>query len=226
MADETLANARFGKGKTYGVLRAQVTSDNGEYHSNKTDLSHYNLITTDDGPNQISEKYQINIDIQSRDFANVKCISIDPFSNNDLQISSLPYGFTSLQSSSDNPIALDLVRRPLFDLNLLTDSSAISADDIAAKLDGYLKEGNPNVIVFGTKYDDEHKPYPEHYGLQRAAKQQKPSRGIDDVHLNQNLGSDGNSYQDGALFIQNSDSDEGNYAAFFFCFSNQCKQDS
>jgi uncharacterized protein YukJ len=226
MAEETLASSRFASGKTYGVLRAQVTADNGEYHSYKTDMSHYNLITTDDGPNQISEQYQVNIDIQSLDYANVKCVSFDPFSNDDLQISNLSYGFTPLQSDSDDPMAVDLVRRPLFDLNLLTESSALSADEIAAKLDDYLKEGNPNVIVFGTKYDDRHKPHQTHYGLQRAAREQKPSCGIDDVHLNQNLNNDGNAYQDGALFIETSDSDENNYVAFFFCFANQCQSDS
>jgi uncharacterized protein YukJ len=122
-------------------------------------------------------------------------------------------------------MALDLVRRPLFDLNLLTESSALSADEIAATLDNYLKYANPNVIVFGTKYDDRHNQQQNHYGLQRAANQQKPSCGVDDVHLNQNLGSDSNAYQDGALFIQTGDSDDGNYAAFFFCFANQCKSD-
>jgi uncharacterized protein YukJ len=188
-------------------------------------MSHYNLITTDDGPNQISEQYQINIDIQSLDFPNVKCVSFDSFSNDNLQLSSLPYGFTPLQSDSDDTMALDLVRRPLFDLNLLTDSPALSADGIASKLDEYLKTGNPNVIVFGTKYDDRHKPHEKHYGLQRAATQQKPSCGIDDVHLNQNLGSDDNPNQDGALFIGTGDSNEENYVAFFFCFANQCKSD-
>lgn len=225
MTEETLASSRFASGKTYGVLRAQVTADNGEYHSYKTDMSHYNLITTDDGPNE-TEQYQINIDIQSCDYANVKCVSFNPFSNDDLQISNLPYGFTPLRSDSDDSMALDLVRRPLFDLNLLTESSALSADEIAAKLDNYLKEVNPNVIVFGTKYDDRHQQHPNHYGLQRATREQKPSCGIDDVHLNQKLNNDGNAYQDGALFIETSDSDENNYVAFFFCFANQCQSDS
>jgi hypothetical protein len=217
MAEETLASSRFAQGKIYGVLCAKVTADNGEYHSDRTNMSHYNLITTDD------EQYQINIDIQSRDYANVKCVSFDPFTNDDLQLSNLPYGFTPLRSDSDNPMALDLVRRPLFDLNLLTDSSALSADEIAAKLDGYLRQ-DPNVIVFGTKYDDRHNKNPNHYGLQRAARQQRPSCGVDDVHLNQNLGSDGNAYQDGALFIESGDGQ--NYVAFFFCFTNQCQSDS
>jgi uncharacterized protein YukJ len=227
MTEETLENPRFSRGKTYGVLRAKVTADNGEYHSYKTDMSHYNLITTDDGSNQIPEQYQVNIDIQSRDFANVKCVSFDPFSNENLLVSDLPYGFTPLRSDGDEPMALDLLRRPLFDLNRLTESSALSADQIAAKLDGYLKDGNPSVIVFGTKYDDGHNQRQKHYGLQRAAEQQKPSCGIDDVHLNQNLGigSDGNAYQDGALFIETGDNNEKTYVAFFFCFANQCKSD-
>ncbi|CAF0737025.1 unnamed protein product [Adineta steineri] len=123
-------------------------------------------------------------------------------------------------------MAIDLVRKPLFDVNLLTQSTALSADEIATKLDNYLKEGNPNVIVFGTKYDDGYHQPEKHYGLQRAAKQQKPSRGIDDVHLNQNIGSDGSTYQDGALFIETGDSDQKNYVAFFFCFANQCGSES
>jgi uncharacterized protein YukJ len=228
MAEETLASSRFARGKTYGVLRAQVATDNGEYYSSRSDMSHYNLITTDDGPNQMPEQYQVNIDIQSLDSPNVKCVSFDSFSSDNLQIFNLPYGFTPLRSDSDDPMALDLVRRPLFDLNLLTQSPALSADDIAAKLDDYLKESNSTVIVFGTKYDDRHtrnNHHQKHYGLQRAAEQQRPSRGVDDVHLNQDLGSNGNAYQDGALFIETDDSDEGNYVAFFFCFTNQCGSD-
>ncbi|CAF1181576.1 unnamed protein product [Adineta steineri] len=226
MDEETLASSRFSKGKIYGVLRAQVTSDNGEYHSDKSKMTHYNLITTDDGPNQMPEQYQINIDIQSRDAPNVKCVSFDSFSIDNFQVSDLPYGFTPLRSDSDEPMAIDLVRKPLFDVNLLTQSTALSADEIATKLDNYLKEGNPNVIVFGTKYDDGYHQPEKHYGLQRAAKQQKPSRGIDDVHLNQNIGNDGSAYQDGALFIETGDSDQKNYVAFFFCFANQCGSES
>jgi hypothetical protein len=81
-------------------------------------------------------------------------------------------------------------------LNLLTQSQPITADQIAAKLDVYLKQDKPNVIVFGTKYDDKHNLENDHYGLQRAMEENKPSRGIDENNT---------------------------YVAFFFCFDSQCK---
>src|ERR1700722_6047420 len=163
----------FSKGKVYGVLRAHVTADNGEDHSHKTDMSHYNLITSDIEQTQINEQYQINIDIQSLHSANVKIFSIDPFNNGSIPFSTIPNGFTPLLTNINDPLALDLVRRPLFDLKLLIDSSPIDADQIASKLDVYFKENKPNVIVFGTKYDDQHFQQSNHYGKQRAQTEKK-----------------------------------------------------
>ena len=158
------------------------------------------------------EQFQINIDIQSLQSANVKCISIDPFPSTAIQFSDIPIGFTPLPSNDSDTLALDFVRRPIFDLKRLTESQSITADQIAAKLDVYLKQDKPNVIVFGTKYDDQHSLQANHYGLQRAAKGNKPSRGIDDVHMNQTIGKNGQAYQDGALFIEK----ENAYVGFFF----------
>ncbi len=60
-----MTSVNFAKGKIYGVLRARVVADNGEDHSHKTDESHYNLISVDDGHSETTEQFQINIDIQS-----------------------------------------------------------------------------------------------------------------------------------------------------------------
>lgn len=215
----------FAKGKIYGVLRAHVIVDNGESHSHKTDESHYNLISVDEDQGQTCEQYQINIDIQSLQSANVKCISIDPFTNTTIPFESIPFGFTTLTSNDSDKLALDFIRRPIFDLNLLTKSQSLTADQIGAKLDVYLKQNKPHVIVFGTKYDDQHVNEPNHYGLQRAANANKPARGIDDIHMNQTIGHDGHPYQDGALFIQKENQDN-NYVGFFFCFDSQCKNGS
>ena len=214
-----MAGVGFPNGKIYGVLRARVSVDNGEDHSHRTDMSHYNLLSVDNGENDIVEQYQINIDIQSLESANVKCLLIDPFVNSSPTFSNLPMGFTPLISDANDATALDFVRRPLFDLNLLVESQALTADQIAAKLDVYLKQDKPNVIVFGTKYDDEHGVEENHYGKQRSVQNNKPSRGVDDVHMNQIMGKNERSYQDGALFIEK----VGGYAAFFFCFDSQCK---
>jgi len=198
-----MTSVNFSKGKIYGVLRARVIADNGEDHSHKTDESHYNLLSIDDGQSETLEQYQINIDIQSLQSPNVKCISIDPFINTSIQFSNIPIGFTPLPSDDSDTLALDFIRRPLFDLDLLTKSEALPADQIAAKLDVYLKQDKPNVIVFGTKYDDESSLDNNHYGIQRSINENKPRRGIDDIHMNQIIGKDGHAYQDGALFIQN-----------------------
>jgi uncharacterized protein YukJ len=217
-----MTSVNFAKGKIYGVLRARVIADNGEDHSHKTDESHYNLLSIDDGQSETLEQYQINIDIQSLQSANVKCISIDPFSNSSTPFSNIPIGFTPLPTNDSDTLALDFLRRPIFDINLLVKSEPLTADEIAAKLDVYLKQDKPNVIVFGTRYDDKHSLDHKHYGLQRAIQENKPSCGIDDIHMNQILGKDGHAYQDGALFIQKENLNE-TYAAFFFCFDSQCK---
>ncbi|CAF0834935.1 unnamed protein product [Adineta steineri] len=217
-----MTSVNFAKGKIYGVLRARVVADNGEDHSHKTDESHYNLISVDDEQSQTVEKYQINIDIQSLQSANVKCIIIDPFVNTSIPFSNIPIGFTPLQSDDNDNIALDFIRRPIFDIDLLTKSQALTANEIAIQLDNYFKTNQPNIFVFGTKYDDSHTIETNHYGLQRAIKENKPSRGIDDIHMNQIIGKDGHAYQDGALFIQK-ENEENSYIAFFFCFLSQCK---
>jgi uncharacterized protein YukJ len=217
-----MSSVNFSKNKIYGVLRAHVIADNGEDHSHKTDESHYNLLSIDDGQSQTLEQYQINIDIQSLQSANVKCISIDPFINSSIPFSNIPIGFTPLPSNDSDTLALDFIRRPVFDIKLLINSEALNADQIAAKLDIYLKQDKPNVIVFGTKYDDKNNFDPNHYGIQRAINENKPSRGIDDIHMNQIIGEDGHAYQDGALFIEK-ENEENTYVAFFFCFDNQCK---
>ena len=220
-----MSSVELAKGKIYGVLRARVVADNGEDHSHRTDESHYNLISVDDGQGQTNEQYQINIDIQSLQSANVKCISIDPFNNPSIQFSTVPIGFTALPTADSDSLALDFIRRPIFDLNLLTQSEPLTADQIADRLDTYFKHDKPNVIVFGTKYDDQHVATERHYGLQRAMKEKKPSRGIDDIHMNQIVGKDGHAYQDGALFIQK-ENEENSYVALFFCFASQCKTDA
>jgi uncharacterized protein YukJ len=220
-----MTSVNFSKGKIYGVLRARVIADNGEDHSHKTDESHYNLLSIDDGQSETLEQYQINIDIQSLQSANVKCISIDPFINTSIPFSNIPIGFTPLPSDDSDTLALDFIRRPVFDLDLLTKSEALTADQIAAKLDVYLKQDKPNVIVFGTKYDDEYSLDNNHYGIQRSLNENKPRCGIDDIHMNQIIGKDGHAYQDGALFIQKQNQDN-TYIAFFFCFDSQCKTEN
>lgn len=216
---------KFSPGKIYGVFRGSIITDEGPSHSHKSGESHYNLIASDSKQNETSELYQINIDIQSLTSPNVKCICMDPFTNSSIPFSNIPFGFTQLESTVSDALALDFVRRPIFDLNLLVGSTPLSADDIAAKLDVYLKTNTPNVIIFGTKYDDQHVSEENHYGLQRAIEEDKPPRGIDDIHMNQIVDKDGHAYQDGALFIQKEDQDDA-YVAFFFCFDNQCKTKS
>ncbi|UJR10535.1 hypothetical protein I4U23_014735 [Adineta vaga] len=137
-----MSSIEFAKGKIYGVLRARVVADNGEDHSHKTDESHYNLISVDDGQGQTTEQYQINIDIQSLQSANVKCISIDPFNNSTISFSDIPIGFTPLPSMDSDSLALDLIRRPIFDLDLLTKSPSLNADQIANQLDAFLNMTN------------------------------------------------------------------------------------
>lgn len=217
-----MSSISFANGKIYGVLRASVIADNGENHSHRTGESHYNLISVDsEHSGTPPEQYQINIDIQSLQKANVKCISIDPYTNSSIPFATIPSGFTPLSSDESDTLALDFIRRPIFDLNLLVKSEALTADQIAAKLDAYFQNAKPNIIVFGTKYDDQHTLGDNHYGMQRSITENKPPRGIDDIHMNQIVGKNGHSYQDGALFIQK-DNQDNTYVALFFCFDNQC----
>jgi len=220
-----MTSVNFAKVKIYGILRARVIADNGEDHSDKTDENHYNLLSIDDGQSEILEQYEINIDIQSLQFANVKCISIDPFINSSIPFSNIPIVFTPLPFDDVDASPLDFIRRPIFDINLLTKSEALTADQIAAKLDIYLKQDKPNVIVFRTKYDGKHSLENNHYGIKRAINENKPSRGIDDIHMNQIIGKDDHIYQDGALFIEKENEDNTD-VAFFFCFHSQCKTET
>ncbi len=114
-----------------------LSLNNGEDHSHKTDENHYNLLSIDDGQSETLEQYQINIDIQSLQSANVKCISIDPFINSSIPFSNIPIGFTPLPSDDSDTFALDFIRRPIFDINLLVKSQPLTVDQIVEKLDIY-----------------------------------------------------------------------------------------
>jgi uncharacterized protein YukJ len=81
------------------------------------------------------------------------------------------------------------------------------------------------VIGLGTKYDDKQSLENNHYGIQRSINENKPSCGIDDIHMNQIIGKDDHGYQDGALFIEK-ENENNTYIAFFFCFDSQCKTEN
>ncbi len=78
------------------------------------------------------------------------------------------------------------------------------------------------MIIFRTKYDGKHSLENNHYGIQRAINENKPSCGIDGIHMNQVIGKDDHGYQDGALFIEK-ENEDNTYIAFFFCFDSQWK---
>lgn len=203
--------------KIYGVLKSKVQIDEGEYTSDKTHLTHYNLITIEN-----DDQYQVNIDIQSnQNTPNVRVLCIDDY-RNDLvnHFDDLALGFTPL-SSTKGGLSLDYLRENLFPREDLFTAKPLSGDEITKILNKYL-ECHENVIVFGTKYGPENN-LQNHYGTLRSLRLNRPSTGVDGVHMNQ--GSIGRHarrngiYQDGALFVQNSDK---TYSAFFFSFTEQC----
>lgn len=204
--------------KIYGVLKTQVLTDNGEFTSNRTQMSHYNLLTQIGG----GSEYQVNIDIQSNpDQPNVHMYYIENYQNDILsQFDSISNGYTEL-SSQPNTLALDYVREKLFDISQLENAQPLSADQISSILDQYL-ESHEYVIVFGTKYGDDSTPS-NHYGYNRYQNNNNlPNQGVDCVHLNQgSVGEHASAngiYQDGALFVKAQD---GSYTAFFFSFAEQ-----
>lgn len=223
----------FPANKVYGVMKAVIKRDEGESTSHRSGMSHFNLIChTPEGD------YQVNIDIQSSENPNVRMLQVEHFNTGEIgNFASIPPGFRILSTDAADPLALDLIHRPLFSIDELADAKPGSADEISSVLNDFLLDGT-EIIVFGTRYDDSnndaHKPYQhEHesyrnkhlYGVRRHRELAQPPRGVDDVHLNQGTPSsqyqskDNGSYQDGALFVKNED---GSYRAFFFAFAGQC----
>lgn len=207
--------------KIYGVLKAQVQKDKGEFTSNKSHMSHYNLITILDD----QEQYQVNLDIQSDpNQPNVHMVYYENYSNPIInQFDGIENGFTVLPPEP-NTLALDFLREELFPITDLSQIQPMSADQISTILDNYL-ENNEHVIVFGTKYSD-NTSSSNHYGNSRYHSDNSlPSQGVDDVHMNQgSVGSHASAngiYQDGALFVK---STNGEYTAFFFSFQEQVYQ--
>lgn len=205
--------------QNYGVLKAQVQVDKGEFTSWKTGMSHYNLITILDD----QEQYQVNIDIQSTEAPNVRIVKIDNYSNPIVvQFDSLNNGFNPLKSQPGT-LALDYLRENLFDISLLENATPLSAEAISAELDPYL-DNHEYVTVFGTMYSDSdsdrnsygHKRYQQNNSL--------PSQGVHNAHMNQgSIGEHANDngiYQDGAVFVKNAT--DGSFTAFFFAFTQQC----
>ena len=227
----------FPKNKTYGVFRAFISVDEGEFTSHKSGMSHYNLIC--EVPNEGGMKYQVNIDIQSKVTGNVRMLvktNFDAVSHLSASFIDIVQGFTEL-TCQPGGLALDLIHHPLFPVDELKQTEPQSAKDITNILNDYLVVGK-EVIVFGTLYDDtdfkSHESYHNEtesyrdfhmYGARRHREQDLPPRGVDDVHLNQGTPSsqyqykDNGSYQDGAFFVVNQD---GSYDAIFFAFSSQC----
>lgn len=205
--------------QNYGVLKAQVQTDNGEFTSQKTGMSHYNLITILDD----QEQYQVNIDIQSTETPNVSVVKIDQYSNSIVnQFDDLQNGFTPLNSEQGG-LALDYLREDLFDITLLENAGYTSAEDLSTLLDGFM-ENNEHVIVFGTMYSDSDSDR-RSYGHRRyQSNTNLPSQGVHNAHMNQGSegehANDNGTYQDGAVFVKNAA--DGSYTAFFFCFAQQC----
>jgi uncharacterized protein YukJ len=202
----------------YGVLKAQVQTDNGEFTSSKTGMSHYNLITILND----QEEYQVNIDIQSDSSPNVRLYAIDNYTNPIVtQFDGLSNGFNPLVSQSGT-LALDYIRETLFDITQLENATPISAEGLSTTLDKYL-ENQEYVVVFGTMYSDQDSDKSS-YGHRRYQQNNSlPSQGVHNVHYNQgSVGehtNDNGIYQDGALFVKMPDA---SYSAFFFAFSEQC----
>lgn len=205
--------------QNYGVLKAQVQVDKGEFTSWKTGMSHYNLITILDD----QEQYQVNIDIQSTESPNVSVVKIDNYSNAIVsQFDAIQNGFTALQSQPGT-LALDYQRENLFDISLLENAGYTSAEDISSLLDGYLQD-QEHVIVFGTMYSDQDSDKSSYGHRRYQSNNSLPSQGVHNAHMNQ--GSEGSHsndngiYQDGAVFVKSAAN--GSYTAFFFCFAQQC----
>jgi uncharacterized protein YukJ len=208
----------------YGLLKAKVKIDNGEYTS-RSGMTHYNLIATPNG----GEDYQVNIDVQSNPRqANMRVLYMNNYEryNGTLtaQLDALSDGKQLLDSQPDG-LSLDYIRENLFDKSRLRNANPTNAKGIGKLLDKYLSD-HQNVIIFGTFYDDQQDTgnVRRTFGLiRRDARPDLPPRGIHNVHYNQ--GSTGRHadangiYQDGALFIKLPD---GSYTVFFFAFSEQC----
>ena len=226
-------NMPFPANKTYGVLVASIDVLQGTSTSAHSGLSHFNGTIKDD----TGTTYQMNIDTQSEPKPDVRVFCNPNFDIAKVgDLSTLASGFNKLETEAGG-LALDLIRKPLFDINSLAATPTQSAEQLGNLLLQNIQVGG-QVYVFGTFYDDSkndsHESYrgasesyrDKHmYGARRSREQSEPAQGIDDIHLNQGTPAseyqarDNGTYQDGALFAKQAD---GTWTAFFFAFDGQC----
>lgn len=134
----------------------------------------------------------------------------------------LPTGFTSVESRP-NALALDFVRRNLFDTSKM---KALPLDlpgpdnDLNEKLDFYIKKAvsDPSVLLyaFGEKWGPEPDRKDQYFGF-------LPGSGIHDIHMNQgnegNFKRDNGTWQDGGILLHFTLTNQ--WVALFLAFQSQ-----
>ncbi|MDF2523349.1 MAG: hypothetical protein K0R31_990 [Clostridiales bacterium] len=198
---------------SYGVLKCQPIQG-----MHAADSSHYEVHVVD------SEfDYRLAINVKSVQSPPELLYYIDENYSHDIlaRFKDLALGFTALQSKPSS-IALDYIKRDLFDYHKMKTAHRITGEDnelaelIEKYIDLAIRTSDATVYAFGQRWGPEEKRRDQYFGF-------KPGNGIHDIHMNQGstgqFEKDNGPYQDGALFIHFPAKDQ--WIAIFLAFQSQ-----
>ena len=213
---ETLTN--FMPLKNYSVLKALVIGKKLATNNSP----HYQILVQDESGIQ----HRVAVNTKSQLPPSELLFYFDDDFRHELtdkiEEANLPTGFTPVDSRP-NALALDFVRRNLFDISKM---KALPLDlpgpdnDLNEKLDFYIKKavGDPSVLLYawGEKWGPEPDKKDQYFGF-------LPGSGIHDIHMNQgNEGSfkrDNGIWQDGGILLHFTLTNQ--WVALFLAFQSQ-----
>ncbi|QRQ99890.1 DUF2278 family protein [Dyadobacter sandarakinus] len=204
--------------KNYCVLKARVT---GKKLATKNS-PHYQVLLEDEA----GSKHRIAINVMSQLApSELLYYFTDNFEHeliDRIKEADLPSGFTPVPSEP-NGLALDFVRRNLFDSALMKPlpfDLPGPDNDLNEKLDFYitkaLNDPGAELYAFGERWGPESNRKDQYFGF-------LPGSGIHDIHMNQgNEGkfrADNGTWQDGGMLLHFTQTDE--WVALFLAFQSQ-----
>jgi uncharacterized protein YukJ len=203
--------------QNYGVLKARPLQG----VQATTASPHYQILVIDGN----ETKYRVAVNVESQNQpADLQYYVASNFQNPITgQLNTLPSLFTPLNSQSGG-LALDYVRSGLFPIDQVSQLFAIATESTLSQLlDTQIQQAiaDPNALLyaFGQRWPE--KNTPDHpFGF-------VPDNGVHNVHMNQgdtdpSFASENGSWQDGALFIYLSSTQQ--WTAIFLKFQSQSWQ--
>ncbi|WP_128548468.1 DUF2278 family protein [Larkinella soli] len=207
--------------KNYFVLKARVVD---KKLATKT-KPHYQILLQDDA----GQQHRIAVNVKSKQAPSELLYFFDDDFRHELTDrlvqADLPIGFTPVPSRP-NDLALDFVRRNLFDVRAMKPlpfDVEGPDNDLNEKLDFYIKKAvdQPDVLIYawGERWGPEENKPDQYFGFE-------PGSGIHDIHMNQgNAGEfkkDNGIWQDGGMLLHFAQTNR--WVALFLAFQSQSFQ--